>query len=34
MAYKLNPVQLNQNNVNIQQIGDHNVINVKLSINI
>jgi hypothetical protein len=27
MTDKLNPVQLNQNNINIQQIGDYNVIN-------
>lgn len=27
MTDKLNPVQLNQNKVNIQQVGDYNVIN-------
>ncbi|WP_339889208.1 hypothetical protein [uncultured Flavobacterium sp.] len=31
MTDKLNPVQLNQNNVNIQQIGDFNVINAAVN---
>jgi hypothetical protein len=31
MTDKLNPVQLNQNNINIQQIGDYNVINANVN---